>query len=113
MLRAVAVVSLDVTVASVEVVAVVEVDEMVSFLTGGEADPLWRSCSCGWPPWGGADCDSGLPVAGRLEPFRDSSLFGGASDRLGAEGILSTLVSLFPSRGTVPYSSYLVPCGRF
>jgi hypothetical protein len=81
-LRAVAVVSLDVIVATVEVVvAVVEVDEMVSFLTGGEADPLWPSCSPG------DDCDSGL--AARLEPFRDSSLLGGASARPGAGCILS------------------------
>jgi hypothetical protein len=74
-------VSLEVTVATVEVVAVVDVDEMVSFLTGGEADPVWRSCSPG------EDCDSGL--AGRLEPFRDSSSLGGASARLGAGCILS------------------------
>lgn len=40
MLRAVALVSLDVTVATDESVAVVEVDEMVSFLAGGEADPF-------------------------------------------------------------------------
>jgi hypothetical protein len=72
---------LDVIVATVEVVSVVEVDEMVSFLTGGEADPMWRSCDPG------DGCDSGL--AGRLDPFRDSSFLGGASVRLGAGCILS------------------------
>lgn len=64
----------------------VEADDVVSFLTGGEADPGRRSL--GEP---GEDCDSGL--AGRLvclAPLRRGcSLLGGASTcKLGGCSIL-------------------------
>lgn len=92
-LYGVAAVSVETRVARVAMVAVVDVDELVSFRTGGEALSGWRTWCSGvvfparWWPW----C-SGL--ADRCCTGRGSSLLmGGASDKLGAGCILCSALT--------------------